>query len=282
MKNVIIRAMRLERPLPEAKVVRTICILSTARLRFVRTNVARQQQSCAGQWQKGNFVSFDALAYPTLVFAHLLLFVLWLGADVGVFLLGQHFRKRHLYTLDQRLALLKLLVIVDMVPRTAWALMVPLSLSVSYMGGWWELPLAIVMMAWAIGGIWLWLIWDAHRHDQTPRAVRNRKWEGWIRIILCAGYLFLGAESLLTGHPIAHGWLAWKALLFGCIFAAAIMIDHSFKPVGAQLTRLIGEGSSDATEIPLRATMDRTRLWVWATYLLLLATAWLGSVKPLP
>jgi uncharacterized integral membrane protein len=220
------------------------------------------------------------LAYPTLVYVHLLLFVMWLGADVGVFMLGQHFRKREDYTLDQRIALLKLLVIIDLTPRTAWALMVPLSLTVSYLGGWWELPLAIVVIAWAIAGVWLWLVYDAHAHDMTPRAARNRKIEGWIRYFLCAGYLFLGLESVLTGHPIAHGWLAWKALLFGMIFAAAIMIDHSFKPVGAQLGRLLAEGSSDATEVPLRQTMDRTRVWVWTTYLLLIATSWLGAVKP--
>ena len=53
--------------------------------------------------------------------------------------------------------------------------------------------------------------------NSRPRAARNRRIEGWIRYFLCAGYLFLGAESLLTGHPIAHGWLAWKALLFGAI-----------------------------------------------------------------
>ena len=61
------------------------------------------------------------LAYPTLVWAHLLLFVLWLGADVGVFVLGQHFRRRNSYSLDQRIALLKLLVEVDMKRRTAIA-----------------------------------------------------------------------------------------------------------------------------------------------------------------
>jgi hypothetical protein len=220
------------------------------------------------------------LAYPTLVYVHLLLFVMWLGADVGVFMLGQHFRKREDYTLDQRIALLKLLVIIDLTPRTAWALMVPLSLTVSYLGGWWELPLAIVVFAWVVAAVWLWLVYDAHAHDMTPRAARNRRIEGWIRYGLCAGYLFLGLESVLTGHPIAHGWLAWKALLFGLIFAAAIMIDHSFKPVGPQLGRLLAEGSSDETEVPLRQTMDRTRVWVWTTYLLLIATSWLGAVKP--
>ncbi len=222
------------------------------------------------------------LAYPTLVYVHLLLFVMWLGADVGVFMLGQHFRKHTIYTLDQRIALLKLLVIIDLTPRTAWALMVPVSLSLSYMGGWWELPQALVWAGWGISFVWLWLVYDSHAHDMTPRAARNRWIEGWIRYALCAAYLVLGADSLLTGHPIAAPWLAWKALLFGLIFGAAIMIDISFKPVGAQLGRLLAEGSSAETEVPLRRTMDRTRIWVSLTYLLLIATSYLGVVKPLP
>jgi hypothetical protein len=225
-------------------------------------------------------MSLSDLAYPTLVYIHLLLFVLWLGADVGVFLLGQHFRKRADYSLDQRIALLKLLVIVDLTPRTAWALMVPMSLTVSLMGGWWDVSTALVLVAWMIAAFWLWLVFDAHAHDMTPRATRNRKWEGWLRYLLTAFYLWLGIESLLTGHPIGVPWLAWKALLFGLIFAAAIMIDVSFKPVGAQLGKLLSEGSSDATEAPLLATMNRTRIWVWCVYFLLISTSWLGVVKP--
>ena len=69
-------------------------------------------------------------------------------------------------------------------------------------------------------------------------------------------------------------------MLFGLIFAAAILIDWAFKPVGPQLGRLIAEGSSDATEIPLRRTMDRTRIFVLMVYALLFVTAWLGVVKP--
>ena len=221
-----------------------------------------------------------ALACPTLVYVHLLLFVLWLGADVGVFLLGQHFRKRTIYTLDQRIALLKLLVIVDLTPRAAWALMVPMSLTISYAGGWWDVPVGIVWIAWAIAAFWLWLVFDAHAHDMTPRAARNRRWEGWLRYLLCAGYMALGGVSVLTGHPIAVGWLAWKALLFGLIFAAAIMIDVSFKPVGPLLGKLLTDGSSDETELALLRVMNRTRYWVWCVYALLVATSWLGIVNP--
>ncbi len=219
-------------------------------------------------------------AYRSLVFIHILLFVLWLGGDVGVFVLGQHFRKRHAYTLDQRLVLLKLLVAVDMGPRTAWALMVPLSLSVAVAGGWIPLPASVVAAAWIVGAAWLWLVWDSHTHDQTPRAARNRRIETWLKLAITAFYLWLGVASLATGAPIVLPWLAWKATSFGAIFLAAIMIDVAFKPVGAQLGALIAQGSSDETEIPLRRTMDRTRIWVMLVYALLLTTAWLGVVKP--
>lgn len=221
-----------------------------------------------------------ASLYPNLVYLHLLLFVLWLGGDLGVFVLGQHFRRRD-YSLPERLTLLKLLVAVDMGPRSAWALMVPMSLTLLHFGNWWPgLPLAAVIAAWVIGLFWLWLVWDAHAHDMTPRAARDRRIEGWLRYGLAAFYLGLGTLSLTTGAPLAEPWLAAKALLFGCIFAAAIMIDHAFKPVGPQLMALVSQGSSDATEIPLRATMDGTRRWVLAVYVLLFATSWLGSVKP--
>jgi hypothetical protein len=148
------------------------------------------------------------------------------------------------------------------------------------MGGWWDVPGWLVVVSWAVGAVWLYLVWDAHNHDQTPRAARDRKIESWLKYGLTVFYLWLGIASLLTVQPIAAPWLAWKALGFGLIFAAAIMIDVAFKPVGPQLMRLLKEGSSDATEVPLRATMDRTRLWVFAVYALLVFTSYMGAVKP--
>ncbi|MEP2990514.1 MAG: hypothetical protein ABJN65_00240 [Parasphingorhabdus sp.] len=224
---------------------------------------------------------FDIGIYQLLVFVHIILFVLWLGADVGVFLLGQEFRRREKYDLPQRLVLLQLLVTLDMVPRTAWALMVPLTITMVDAGGWWDLPSWAVMFSWAVGAIWIWLVWDAHMHDQTERAMRDRKIESVLKIGLTIFYLGLGIVSLVQGEPLAPVWLATKALMFGVIFAAAIMIDVAFKPVGSQLGTLIEEGSSDATEIPLLNTMNKTRIWVWIVYLLLLATAFLGNIKPI-
>ena len=53
-------------------------------------------------------------------------------------------------------------------------------------------------MAWIIGGFWLWLVWDAHLHDQTPRATRDRNIEFILKILLAIFYLGLGLISFTT------------------------------------------------------------------------------------
>lgn len=217
--------------------------------------------------------------YPFLVYFHLLLFVVWLGADLGVFICGQWFRKRDI-PLPERLRVLGLLVEIDMWPRTAWALMVPSSLSLLKAGGWWDVPTPLWLASLAIGAFWVWLVWQAHWAGQTPRAARLRGIENWLKYGLAAFYLGLGLGSLGLDAPLQPGWLAAKALLFGIIFLAAIMIDVAFRPVGKQLGALIAQGSSDATEVPLRRTMDTTRVWVVAVYVLLVMTSFLGTMGP--
>ena len=215
--------------------------------------------------------------YSVLVYFHILLFVFWLGADLGVAILGGEFRKRD-YSLAERTTILKLLVKTDMGPRTAWALMIGSTVSLLYWGNYLEMGWVWVAAAWAISLVWLWLVWAAYREGQTPRAAKLRKVEGILKWFLAGAYLGFGLVTLLGGDVLPN-WLATKAVLFGLIFVAAILIDVRFKPVGPMLMRLINEGSSDATEVPLRAQMDRSRFWVRTTYALLFLTAFIGTTK---
>jgi len=216
--------------------------------------------------------------YAVLVFFHLLLFVFWLGGDLGVAILGEHFRKRD-YSMPERLTILKLLVINDLGPRTAWAFMIPSTISLLYVGGYWDLPLAGVIAAWVIGAFWVWLVFAAHKAGQTPRGTKLRKVEYILKWILAAFYLGLGVVSFAWNAPLEPNWLASKAVLFGLIFVAAIMIDVFFKPLGGPLVKLIEEGSSEETEAPVLAIMNRTRIWVRIVYVLLIITAFMGHAK---
>lgn len=219
------------------------------------------------------------MTYEAWILVHILLFVVWLGGDIGVFILGQHFRKRD-YPLETRLVLLKLLVINDMGPRTAWALMVPVSLTLATTGGFLPFGTLELLAAWAVGLTWLVMVWTAHMNDQTPLAANLRMVEFWLKVALTLFYTGLGVWLLRDGANYAPSWLAAKAFLFAGIFAAAIMIDVVFKNIGPALGALIEQGSSDETEEPVLAIMNKTRVWVMGVYLLLVLTAVVGTLKP--
>lgn len=217
--------------------------------------------------------------YTGLIYLHILLFVAWLGADIGVFALGQNFRRRDAYSLETRLVLLKLLVLVDMAPRTAWALMVPVSISMSVVGGWADLPAWLVGASWFVGLGWLALTWSAHLAGQTPRAKVLRRVEFYLTIALMGAYAGLAGAGV-AGLIAMPGWLTLKTALFAAIFAFAIMIDAANRPVGPLLQRLICEGSRPETEDPLLAAMNRVRVWVLGLYVLLIAIGAVGTFKP--
>ncbi|CAM3816062.1 hypothetical protein [Litorimonas haliclonae] len=217
--------------------------------------------------------------YSCLVFFHILLFVFWLGGDLGVAILGDNFRKKDTYSVQERLTILKLLVLNDLGPRYAWALMIASTISLVTVGGYWAVPAWGVILAWVISFFWLWLVLSAHKAGQTEKGTKLRKIEVILKWVLAAFYLGLGSLSLTTNAPLEPNWLASKALLFGLIFVAAILIDVMFKPVGPLLMALIEKGSSDETEVPLLRTMNKSRFWVRMTYLLLVITAFIGTTK---
>jgi len=217
--------------------------------------------------------------YSLLVFFHILLFVFWLGGDLGVAILGAQFRKRDQYSLQERLTILKILVINDLGPRYAWALMVASTLSLVKAGGYWDVPIWGIVLAWVVSLFWCWLVYASHKAGQTDKGKQLRKIEMILKWVLAGFYLVLGGISLVADAPLAENWLASKAVLFGLIFVAAIMIDVMFKPVGPLLMAVIEKGSSDETEEPLLKTMNKSRIWVRAVYLLLVIVGFIGVTK---
>ena len=217
--------------------------------------------------------------YDLLVYAHVLAFVFWLGGDLGVAILGSAFRDRT-KPLETRLELLRLLGVVDMGPRSAWVAMVPLSITLVDVGGYWDVPDAVLIGSWIVGAAWMALTWRIHLAGPASTTSGLKTLEFWIKIAITCGYGTLGILALLGKGPLEADWLGLKALTFAGIFVVAIMIDVAGKPIGSLLMKVIEDGSSDATEMPLRRAMDKARLWVWATYVLLLVIGYLGSVKP--
>lgn len=104
-------------------------------------------------------------------YAHILLFVYWLGADLGVFFASRYVARADL-PLDERLRFLELLLKVDMAPRTALILMIPVGFALATALGLAPFAAGWLPAIWILCLGWLALAWYLFRLGRDPRAAR--------------------------------------------------------------------------------------------------------------
>ena len=211
------------------------------------------------------------------LFVHLLLFVYWLGADLGVLVLAKKVKDRAL-PFEQRALLIQMAVLIDALPRLSMAFMFPVGLELAASIGALTVPLWLRGLVWALGVAWAILIVQMGRAE-GGHAPRLAAIQTTGLLIAAALLVALGGWSLFTAGPIPDGWLAVKVLLFGVIAAFAVGIDWAFKPLGPALGRLAQEGSTDEIETAISASIDATVRWVYLLYATLIVNAFLGVTK---
>ena len=210
--------------------------------------------------------------YRIVVFLHVLLFVYWLGADLGVFICSTVGRSRKL-TDDQRLGLREAGELIDMAPRTCLVLMVPVGLTLAANLGSPLRGAPVLTVIWLASLVWLWLVWQVHLQHNSPLGRRFWQIDFGVRGLVMAGFVSFGAWCLATGGPIASRWLAAKILLFGLIILCGIAVrilllsSRPASPVPA------GAGSASAVD-------NRIRNVVFVIWGLVAVIAFLGVTKP--
>ena len=213
-------------------------------------------------------------------FAHILLFVYWLGADLGVFLLARAAKRADL-SFEQRALLLKMALLIDVTPRIAFVLMFPVGLHLAIGLGLIAVGPMLLTAVWCLAFAWLALILAIGRHEGTDSGAALMGWNLRLQALLGLLILGLGAASLLGYGPFLTNWLGLKVLLFGFIFVCSIMIDVRFRPLMPAFARLAVEGSRPDIEAAISGAIEGAIRWVLALYGLLVAIAFLGTVKPL-
>lgn len=217
--------------------------------------------------------------YYLLVFVHVLLFVYWLGADLGVFVLARG-AMNSAYSFDQRAVMLKFASYIDLTPRLSFALIFPVGLHMSQYNGLVDVPNWLFVALWAVAIIWSLATIAMFRFEGTPTATSIAKGLFVWQLAMFFVATGLGLFSLLTGGPFATSWLSLKIVIFGLIFGAGIGIDRSFQPLVPAFGRLAQEGSTPEIEAIIRRTVNTTCGFVILIYVLVGGAAFLGVAKP--
>jgi hypothetical protein len=223
-------------------------------------------------------VNFDVDSHALWVYAHILLFVYWLGADVGLFAV-MAFVKDARSSFETRATLIRMAFYIDLFPRVSFALILPVGLHLARNLGLYPVDTAmlvavwIISMAWAAGHIAI-VAWK--RRPFTRRLLQiNKFYEAGAGAV----FIGLGTWSLATGEPIAADWFAVKLLLFGSIFWVVLGIDTVFQPF-TTILRMGPTGSTPAAERRITQMTNGTMAWAVVLYLLIAVVAFLGVVKP--
>jgi len=212
-----------------------------------------------------------------MLYIHVLAWVFWLGTDIGVFI-GAKFTENAEYSVETRLTILKLAMILDMAPRIAVPVVFTTGVYLAHASyGVQVPPLGI--------GIGLGLVWLAVvaigvlNPPETKLGARMQKLNLGINFIALIAMGGLGMASLL-GANYFPGWLAAKWLAYAWIALFAIGIDIAFKPAVMDYMRLMTEGSTDEVNASLSKNLKPVYLTVIAVYLGTMVAAYFGLAKP--
>lgn len=218
-------------------------------------------------------------AHSLWLYAHILLFVYWLGADLGVLILARAVKRADL-SFDQRALLLRMALLIDVTPRIAFVLMFPVGFQLASGLGLVHAGALAHAAVWLFAGAWLALVLAIGRNEGKPLGQRLMQFHLALQGVLAVVFVGLGASSLLGHGPFDGAWLAAKVALFGLIFACAIGIDWEFRPIGPAFHRLATEGSGPEVEAAISGSIDGAIRWVLALYGLLLVIGFLGTTQP--
>jgi hypothetical protein len=224
---------------------------------------------------RGDLVTVHSL----WLYAHILLFVYWLGADLGVLILARAVKRPDL-GFEQRALLLKMALLIDVTPRIAFVLMFPVGFQLATGLGLVDAGRWTLAAVWLLAVAWLALVLAIGRSEGTPRGQRLMQFHLALQGVLAVLFVGIGTSSLLGHGPFEGAWLAAKVLLFGLIFACAIGIDWEFRPIGPAFQRLATEGSGPEVEAAISGSIDGAIRWVLTLYGLLLVIGFLGTTKP--
>lgn len=208
-----------------------------------------------------------------LAFFHLLIFVYWLGGDLGAFYASTIVTDREKSS-AVRAAAARMLANIDLAPRSALILALPSGMSLAVATGWMAVGDLTLAALWMLSLIWLALIWHMHLHRCRPTIGLQRA-DTVIRWFVVAGLLTLAVAAVAGAIKMPAFIVAKCAILALCILCG-LAIRVVLKPFGAGIVELSTEGDPSHANAAIARALSRARPLVVTIWLLIATAAYLG------
>ena len=224
----------------------------------------------------------DITSYDILIYTHTLLFVYWLGGDLGVFFSAKFVANREL-KLEERFRFLHLLMQCDMGPRTALIGIIPIGFQMASMSGLLPEQFGNTFLAsvWAGSAIWLAGNWWLFFNERHPNAEKFKFADTILRYAILISMASLGSFSLIYNSVITDKWLASKILLFSIAVALGLYLRSEIKNwiIGFGMIRSGGQQAIAGNDL-IETALNRSKVAALLLWFTVAVIAFLGKVKP--
>jgi len=217
------------------------------------------------------------------ILLHVVLFVFWLGGDLGVYV-SSRFVLRTDLTPAARSTALNIMLGLDLGPRVCLVLFLPSGVTLMALEPhgadlftWWG-----VILVWIFSLGWLGLTVHEHlRHGAHPVVPAIDR---LIRCAVVVGMLGAGAYTIAVDEPFGvtthPRWLGVKVVLYATAIACGLGIRARLRPFGPAFGELMGSGSTPDVEARLKRSIEGCVPFVLGIWVSVLAAAALGVLKP--
>jgi hypothetical protein len=211
-----------------------------------------------------------------LTLAHILVFVYWLGGDLGAFVSASIITDAKSPP-AARAAAAGLLKRIDLAPKTALILAAPTGLALAWTAGWAQIDPLWPALAFLIAAVWIVLAWRTHlKGKAAPLAGRA---DMTIRLVFLAA-LIVGAVAVFIGALAWPLFMALKLLALAGATALGLAVRVALTPFGPAFGRIVTGQGSDEDEEAVRDAISNVRVLVLGIWLMIALAAWLGVAKP--
>jgi hypothetical protein len=214
------------------------------------------------------------LILATAKLLHVLVFVYWLGGDVGAFYASFVVTDAR-RTAGERAVALKLLSAIDLAPAVAIVLAFPSGLWLAAVSGWLPVSASSVVAAGIVGVIWLYFAVSVQLGVARHRALLQRV-DGAIRVAVVIGLIVVAVQGLVRGRAGVPLFIAIKCVILATCIILGLAIRRELGPFAVAFDELLRTAGTPSVNEALRSSMTRARCLVLAIWLCLVAAAAIG------
>jgi len=218
--------------------------------------------------------------YEIWKYLHILMFVFWIGTDLGVFLSAKKSTDASL-SFESRYLLLHMALRIELLPRTMWKAALPLGTMLSVRLGLLDLSAVGIALVWLFSIVWWAISMTGAYYYDKPFGHTVGRVTLWLTGAVGVALIAIAWLSYTGSGPFSPDatWLLWKVALYGVINLMVVWMIVAFDPLGIAFGRLAVEGSTPEIEGIINGVMDRSVIVIWATYTLIAFVAFIATTK---